>query len=64
MSNQSSDKNKDQQSQTISPQTSTNPLLNRPSNPNLDITIRKGYDKPTIERGQKPSHIREQKKQE
>lgn len=23
---------------------SRNPLLNRPSNPNLDITIRKGYD--------------------
>lgn len=26
-----------------------NPLLNRPSNPNLDIVVRKGSDKPITE---------------
>ena len=43
-------------------QPSKNPLLNRPSNPQLDILARKGSDKP-IQESQKRERIIEQKKE-
>lgn len=42
-----------------------NPLLNRPSNPNLDIVVRKGSDKPITEtkhERQERTRITEQRK--
>ena len=53
-----------QQSQT---QPTKNPLLNRPANPELDILVQKGSDKPIIERKQERqegTRITEQKKDE
>lgn len=37
------------QSQQNPPQPVKNPLLNRPSNPQLDLLVRKGSDKPITE---------------
>jgi len=55
MSNNSSDKRASTQSQANQGQPSKNPLLNRPTNPNLDITIRKGHNKPDFERKNRES---------
>src|SRR5205823_2362999 len=55
MSNNSSDKGTSTQSQTNQSQPPKNPLLNRPTNPNLDITIRKGHNKPDFERKNRAS---------
>ena len=68
MGNQSSKGNEGNQSQTNQSQTnqgpsSGNPLLDRPLNPKLQMTVQKGQEKPTLERVQKPSNIREQKRQ-
>ena len=55
------------QSQQNQPQPVKNPLLNRPSNPELDIVVRKGSDKPIIEtkqERQERTRITEQRKDE
>jgi len=59
MTNHSSGKGASTQSQTNQGQPSKNPLLNRPTNPNLDITIRKGHTKPDFERKNSESKNRE-----
>lgn len=55
------------QSQQNQPQPVKNPLLNRPPNPELDIVVRKGSDKPIIETKQQRqggTRIAEQQKEE
>jgi hypothetical protein len=55
------------QSQQNPPQPVKNPLLNRPSNPQLDIIVRKGSDKPITETKQERqggARITEQRKEE
>ena len=60
MSNNSSDKGASTQSQANQGQPSKNPLLNMPTNPNLDITIRKGHNKPDFERKNREPNNREE----
>ena len=53
------------QSQQNRPQPVKNPLLNRPSNPQLDLLVRKGSDKPITETKQERpggTRITEQRK--